>query len=113
MNKRLISIVLMCVFAMPFMVQAANIDLGTPSYQVDMLNPVAAVNTKISKPVAMAKAVQHKPRVKTANTNMTLFKGKEAILITSIGNCNSCHSNAAANSIGVLGGGSIGIRRNS
>lgn len=110
MNKRLISIVLMCVFAMPFMVQAANIDLGTSSYQIDILNPVAAVNTKTSKPVAMAKAVQHKPRFKTANTNMTLFRDKETILITSVGNCNSCHS-SAINTIGVSGGDSIGIRR--
>jgi len=88
MKKWLISIVLAMMFAVPFMVTAE------PSYQVDVTNsPTADDNLDIGDTVFAVKRRQFQ----TAK-----FKHK-----SNMKNCGSCHN---VKTVGVFGGGSIGIR---
>lgn len=108
MTKRLASILLMAVFYSTSCVQvsAAGI-IAAPVYKVDVVQP--AVGIGLSK-IAASDSVESTETMRSftqinseyASINKTLQK-PEIILN---GQCASCHGKV----IGVLGGGSIGIR---
>ena len=101
MYKRLISVMLMIVFMIPFTIQAADIGVSAPSYQVDVLS--SAVDTGQNE-VATVNTVSNKSQPE--DINVTLFKPHCIMAIPGV----LCHS-AAAGINGVPGGGSIGIRQ--
>jgi len=101
MTKRLFAILLMTVFLIPFTTQADTI--SAPSYQVDVTHQIIDVG---KSDVVAAVAVNQKSQSNVSNVN--LFKQNEPMI--TLTNCDSCRSNAAADSIGVRGD-SIGIRQ--
>lgn len=113
MKSRLLSILLMCVFAFPAMVQAAEIDISKPLYQADVTSAVIGIGK--NAPVAMAAAnsadtINHNAKLKPFNMCTELTQPEETII--NINQCAACYS-TAENVIGVPGGNSIGIRQNS
>ena len=106
MKTRLISILLMCVFAFPAMAQAVDVGVSQPSYKVDVTSSV--VDTGKNE-VAAVNAVSDNSQLKTTNANikMTSPGYAEPIMISQ---CASCHSTATGAN-GVSGGDSIGIKQ--
>ena len=102
MNKRLISIILMCVYLISPMTYAA--DVSAPAYQVDVTHSVAV---DVGGPVAMAEAKS----TQSKNTNLTslndLSKPRQSTLIVACG----YESVENANASRVSWGDSIGIGR--
>jgi len=104
MNKRLISIVLMCVYLISPVTYAA--DVSAPAYLVDVTHSVATVD--VNGPVAMteAKTTQFKNTNKITTLN-GLHEPRRSTLIVACG----YDSVKNANVLGVSGGDSIGIGR--
>jgi len=107
MKIRLISILLMCVFAFPAMAQITNTGFSQPSYQVDVTSSV--IDTGKNE-VAAVNAVSDKSQFKTINANVKMTSDKAKPKIILAGQCVSRHSTATGAN-GVSGGNSIGISK--
>ena len=105
--KRLYSIMLMFAFLIPFTIQADTI--SKPLYQMDVTHSAIDIGSGSADAIAMTSVIAANQESQSNIYDVSLFKPSETMI--TLTDCNSCHSNTATNSIGVLGGNSIGIIR--